>query len=95
MPDEDKTDEAFELLVADFLDAESRGEEVDREEIVRKCPQYETQLRELFTSHDALRVDRFAERRSRDEMTLSWANFERRTTGHAERSGEKKGKSQS
>lgn len=88
MPAEDAADEEFESLVADFLDAESRGEVVDREKIVREYPQYETQLREFFASHDALRVDRLSGNSSRDEWTLSLANLERRTLENAGDKGE-------
>jgi Protein tyrosine and serine/threonine kinase len=51
-------EDRLEQVLADFLQAEERGERPDRSELLRKHPELEARLREFF--HDRDRFDRLA-----------------------------------
>ncbi|XZE52580.1 protein kinase domain-containing protein [Planctomycetaceae bacterium SH139] len=48
-------------IVAEFLDAEAVGKQVDREALVHQYPQHEASLRAFFHRHDQLRLVQSAE----------------------------------
>ena len=57
MPEHD----SLQSLIAEILDAESRGEAVDREELIRQHSEHEKSLREFFTNHDSIKGGRDSE----------------------------------
>ena len=57
------SDESFEAVLADYLQAVARGEQVDRDTFLKNHPTWATELKEFFDNHD--RVCRMAnDRRS-------------------------------
>ncbi len=55
MPEDTPENDPLQLLIAEFLDAESRGESIDREDFLRKHPEHENSLRAFFANHDAMK----------------------------------------
>lgn len=54
MPNESSDDEELLAIIADFLDAEARGERPNRDDLLRRHPEHEAALREFFRDHDVL-----------------------------------------
>lgn len=56
MTEEGQESDPFQSLIAEILNAEARGESVDREEMLRAHLQLERSLRDFFANHDSMKV---------------------------------------
>src|SRR5262249_25007602 len=68
MPPSTSLEHRFEQVLADFLQAEERGERPDPTELLRTNPELETPLREFFQDRD--RFDRLAPTVGPSEVSL-------------------------
>ncbi len=57
MSEQSKNDqESFQSLIAVFLEADARGESVEREQLLRMNPEHAESLKEFFADHDAMKI---------------------------------------
>ena len=61
MPEDTSENDPIQALIAEILDAESRGERVNREEFIHQHPEHDESIREFFANHDSIRGGRDSE----------------------------------
>lgn len=55
MTEDNPDNDPLQSLIAEILDAEARGEPVDRQEVILKHPVHESSLKEFFANHDSMK----------------------------------------